>query len=344
MLRRLSARERFELLVAQFEPEVRAAFAEAIADLRDNVEIKLFIERLERRDIDGAIAALHLDPAVFRPMDRAILAAFEGGGMSAVENMPKLRDPSGGRVIVRFDVRAPRAEAYARQHAVRLATGLVDDQIASARTIITQGLAAGRGPLALSKDVIGRINRATGRREGGIIGLSSQHAGYVAAARAELLSGDPTALRNYLGRNRRDRRFDATVRAALRAERPIPAAMVEKIVGRYSDRLLQLRGEVLARTEVMTALHAGKMEAFQQAIDTGAVQQDAVQKVWFAVRDKNSRDHHAAADGERVGLHERFSSGLLYPHEPGAPASETINCRCSYEIVIDFLHGIGTDF
>lgn len=344
MLRRLSARERFELLVAQFEPDLRAAFAAAVVDLRDNVEIKRFIERLERRDIEGAIAALHLDPAVFRPMDRAILAAFEGGGMSAVENMPKLRDPAGGRVIVRFDVRAPRAEAYVRQHAVALATGLVDEQIASARTIISQGLAAGRGPLALSKDIIGRLNRVTGRREGGIIGLSGQHAAYVAAARAELLSGDATALRNYLERGRRDKRFDPTVRAALREGKAISSAMVERIVGRYSDRLLQLRGEVVARTEVMTALHAGKMEAFQQAIDTGAVNASQVQKVWFAVRDRNSRDHHAAADNERVGLHERFSSGLLYPHEPGAPASETINCRCSYEIVIDFLAGIGTEF
>src|SRR5690606_9168643 len=113
-----------------------------------------------------------------------------------------------------------RAEAYASRHAVQLATGLVNEQIASARTIITEGLAAGRGPAALSKDIIGRLDR-TGQRVGGIIGLSGQHAAYASTARAELLSGDPTGLRNYLGRGRRDRRFDATVRAALRQERAI---------------------------------------------------------------------------------------------------------------------------
>jgi hypothetical protein len=344
MLKRLSPRERFDLLVAQFEPALRQAFAVAIADLRDNVEVKLFLDRLERQDVDGAIAALHLDPAAFRPVDRAILTAFEGGGVAAIERMPTLRDPTGGKVMVRFDVRAPRAEAYARMRAGQLVTDLIEGQKQAVRSLITQALAAGQGPNSLARSIIGVRNRATGARTGGVVGLSGPQAQYLEAARQELLSGDPSLLRSYLQRARRDRRFDRSVAKAIRGEGKLDAATVQNMLTRYSDRLLQLRGETIARTETMTALHAGKEEAFRQAIDTGAVQSTQVQKVWFAVRDKNSRDTHAAAEGERVGLEQRFSNGLLYPHAPDAPPSECINCRCSYEIVIDFLAGIGRDF
>lgn len=344
MLKRLGARERFDILVAQFEPSVRKAFQDAIVDLRDNVEVKRFMDRLEKGDVQGALDALHIDPAAFRPLEAALINTFTGGGVAAIERMPALRDPSGGRVIVRMDIRAPRAEAYARDYTNRLVTRIVEDQMLSLRTGIQAGLMTGQSPNRTALDLIGRVNRATGRREGGVVGLSGPQAEFVASARSELLSGDPTALRNYLGRGRRIKRFDKVVQQAIREGQAIPRDMIERMLTGYSNSLLLLRGEAISRTETMTAIHAGKEEAFRQAIDTGAISEAQVQKQWFAVRDKNSRDHHAAANGERVGLNQRFSTGLLYPHEPGAPASECVNCRCSYEIVIDFLAGIGRDF
>lgn len=344
MLKRLSARERLRVLAAEFEPKLRDAFFEAIDDIKSTIVLAAIVERLERSDVAGALDALNIDPVAFRPLERALLAAYEGGGIAVIENLPRLSDPSGGRVVIRFDVRAPRAERYVREYSAGLVTRIVADQREALRVAMEAGLVSGRNPNAVALDLVGRINRVTGRREGGLIGLTAQQERAAALARGELLSGEPDQLRAYLQRRRRDRHFDKVVTAAIRDGKPIPTATVQRMIGRYSDRLLQLRGETIARTEILTALHAAKDEAFRQTVDTGAVQEAAIKKVWIARRDRHSRDHHAAADGERVGLNERFSTGLLYPHEPGAPASETVNCRCDFEHVIDFLHGIGTDF
>jgi len=47
MLKRLSPRERFEQLISTFEPVLRAAFMEAIDDIRSNIVLRCSIERLE---------------------------------------------------------------------------------------------------------------------------------------------------------------------------------------------------------------------------------------------------------------------------------------------------------
>ena len=147
-------------------------------------------------------------------------------------------------------------------------------------------------------------------------------------------------MRDYLGLTRRDKRFDGTVLKAIREGRALDQETVSRITGRYSDRLLALRGETIARTETLGALARSKAEAFEQVIDTGAIQRSQVKKRWVATRDNRTRDSHRAVNGETVQLDGVFSNGLAYPHAEGAPASETVNCRCTYEHVVDYLAGI----
>ena len=97
------------------------------------------------------------------------------------------------------------------------------------------------------------------------------------------------------------------------------------------------RAEMIARTEVVGASNLGAhVGAAQVAEDTGLT----LRKVWLATPDARTRDHHAAADGQKRDMDEPFLVGgaqLQFPGDSslGAPAAEVINCRCTqtYEVV-----------
>ena len=336
MARRPTARQRLETLSAKFEPTLQAAFVAAVDDLRNGAQIGRIAERLERGDIDGALRALNIEPAAFRLFEEGVREAYIGGGIATTNGLPALRDPSGAQVVFRFDARSPGAEAFMQDLSGRRVTRMTDDILVAARRHMTQGMVDGRNPRSVALDLVGRINRATGRREGAIIGLSSSQEGYVATARQDLLSGDPSRLRHYLGLGRRDKRFDRTVLAAIRDGKPLTRDVVDRIIGRLSDSYLLLRGETIARTEAIGALNASHRESFEQAIASGNVQRQDVRKVWRATRDNRTRDTHRAIGDESVGFDELFSNGLLYPCDPNGPASEVVNCRCSVDYRIDF--------
>lgn len=340
MLKRLSQREQIAILTAEFSAKLRYAFLEAVADIVSRAELARIIERLERSDIEGAIAAVHLDGAAFRNLDDAIAQAFNAGGAAVVGSLPILRDPSGGRFVVRWDARNLRAESWLRSHSSSLITRITADQMQSIRTALSLGLAEGRNPRRVALDVVGRINRVTGRRDGGLLGLTPQQERFVAGARAELSSGDATAMRAYLARTRRDKRFDRAVLDAITAGKAVPAETLARITGRYADRLLQLRGETIGRTETSAALNQSGIEAMRQAADAGAVDAGTITKVWHTARDPRVRDSHATLDGETVGLDGLFGNGLAYPGDPSGGPEETANCRCWLETRIDFLAGI----
>lgn len=336
MARKPSNRSRIERLTDEFEPILRLAFLDAVADVVSRAELGKIVERLERGDIEGAIEAVHLDPAAFRTLDNGLAQAFDAGGRSAIGALPALRDPSGGRFVIRWDARNIRAESWLRQHSSTLIGRIDLDQRNSLRAALAEGMAAGRNPKSVALDIVGRLNRITGRREGGIVGLTAPQSAAVAKARAALLSGDPAAMRAYLELGRRDRRFDSAVLKAIGGGMKLDAAAVNRIIGRYGDRLLQLRGETIARTETMAALNQSGIEAMNQAVDSGAVKLETVTKHWHTARDPRVRDSHAAIDRQSVGLNGIFSNGLAYPGDPAGGAAETANCRCWLETKIDF--------
>ncbi len=88
------------------------------------------------------------------------------------------------------------------------------------------------------------------------------------------------------------------------------------------------RALVVARTEVHTAVETGANDQMQMF---GFNDDDTV-KVWESTHDGRTRMTHADADGQRVALSQVFNVGgssLMYPGDPGGPAGEVINCRCT---------------
>lgn len=341
MLVRLTPRERFEILVGQFEPVIRKAFIEAIDDFTSNIVLRRIVERLERGDINGAISAMNLDPAAFRPLDEALRGAFNGGGVATVDAMPTFRDPNGHRIVLRWDARNLAAEQWLQDHSAQLVTGIAQDQTFAIRTALETGLARGDNPTKMAGAVVGRVSAVTGKREGGLIGLTTVQGEYVARARQELHSGEPDQLRNYLSRSRRDKRFDRTVLAAIDAGKPVSAALVDRIAGRYADSLLKLRADTIGLHETFAALGASKDIAFRQQIEKGSLRADAVTKGWKHTPQKHGREQHETMQGQVVPFDHPFTApdgtAIAYPHAPGVPARHTLGCKCFAEYKIDFV-------
>ncbi|WP_453978558.1 phage minor head protein [Brevundimonas sp. Marseille-Q4549] len=249
--------------------------------------------------------------------------------------------PAAVSIGFRFDPGNQRAAAIVRETAATLITRLTQGEIDQARAFLADGMARGAGPRSVALDLVGRINRATGNREGGLIGLSGPYRDYVATARAELASTDPALLRNYLTRKQRDRRYDKAVARAIETGKPVPPETARTAVTRYSARLVRLRGEVIARTEGLPAIRAAKHEAFQQLVDDGRVEVMDIIRGWSTTEDGRQRDTHDAMNGQEVrGLDMPFTSPsgaqMMFPGDTsrGAPASEIVACRCDEFITI----------
>jgi hypothetical protein len=332
-------RRKIDALLHEHAPLIQDAFLVSIVDIRSQITLKLLEEALERGDIAGAIEALQIERSAFGPLELAIAEAYNAGGINFASSLV-LRDPSGSRIAFRFGVRNPEAEAWLLSHSAALVNRIVEDQRQGIRTALAEGLARGDNPRRTALDVVGRVNRVTGRREGGIIGLTAPQERFVASAREELLSGVPEALKNYLGRERRDRRFDALVRKAIAEGRALDRATVERMVGRYADRLLDLRGEMLSRTETMIALGKSRDDAIGQAIAAGKVDPAFVTKRWRSASDDRVRHSHRALNGDEIGFYTSFQSptgaSLRFPGDPDAPISETSGCRCTVEYKVDY--------
>ena len=349
MAKRPSSRTRVRQLLDDLEPTVKTAFNEGVANMRLSglsrseqraVEVRLE-QAIQKGDVEEAARTLNVDFSSFRPLSKAIENVFEAGGEEAATKVPKVTKNNGSTAVFRFDIGNPSAAHELRNHSSNLITGIVDDQRQVIRDILADGIEQGRGPRRTALDLVGRINPVTGRREGGVIGLTAPQARYVENMRRRLLSGNPKEMEKVFGMERRDKRFDATIRKAIEAGTKLDQATVNRLTMRYSDRLLQLRGETIARTETMTAFNKGQMASMQQAISEGRVSASVVVKVWHAFLDERTRFTHSALNKAEVGFYDAFVTArgahLQHPGDPAGGPSEIVCCRCWMETKIDFL-------
>ena len=105
--------------------------------------------------------------------------------------------------------------------------------------------------------------------------------------------------------------------------------LAERVDAIMIDRIRSSK-ETIARTEVTASSSLGTQESWRQS---GVVKG----KEWIAALDSRTRETHAAAHGQVVGLDDVFTVGAATGPGPGmmSSAAETVNCRCSLSPVLD---------
>jgi hypothetical protein len=104
-------------------------------------------------------------------------------------------------------------------------------------------------------------------------------------------------------------------------------ARIDNILSTTASERWPNRATVIARTEAVGALNAGRAEAFRVVAEEDP---DTIyERLWLSTDDHRTRSTHEEADGQRVPLNSPFIVGgfeLAFPGDPSGPPQEVIQC------------------
>lgn len=222
-------------------------------------------------------------------------------------------DPS---VNLSFDPGAADAARDMRNSLLQFIREITEAQRKAIRLVLAQALEQGLSPIEAA-----RLFRSK-------IGLTQFQMGAVDKYRSLLQNGSSEAL----SRTLRDRRFDGAVGRAIDQGVQLSTTQIERMVGRYQERMLAMRAETIARTEMLSTVNAARHTATIQMANKVDLEMGRIQRTWRCVMDGRARDTHTVMNRQVRGIDEHFVSPsgakLMFPGDRSAPAAETINCRC----------------
>lgn len=340
------ARRTIESLIALTVPEVQSVFLETMQDIVDRAILNEMVAAIENRDADALFRATGFTPAALGPILDRIEQSYKDAAEITADGFPsRIRTPT-GTVIFRFNMRNPAVEADLRNNSSRLITALTEEARQNVRQTLEIGMIAGRNPRSVALDIVGRVDPKTKSRIGGVVGLTTRQAQWANVARTRLLTGDE----RYFTLGLRDKRFDKRIKDAMDQGKAVPAEVVERAITSYKNKALQYRGEVIGRTETLQSIARGEWQSYNQTIEEGLLQPQDITKVWDAVGDRRTRTTHTMIEQQSrenpVEFDEPFVSPsgarLMHPGDRslGAPAEETIQCRCRVRYDVDWTAGV----
>ena len=334
-------RSQMKRFMAALDIPVRKAFERAINAARGRANIAAMVRAINAGDIDALMSAAGIRNGMYSQVTEDIRSAYAKSGVFIMAaDLPK-------RFSLVFDINNPRAEEWLKTNSSQLITGdLLPENRAAIQTILQNGMIAGNNPRTTALDIAGRIGK-TGKRQGGVIGLTQQQSQYSINMK-NVLSNDP---RQYFIKDRvtgqmkprwklADKRFNKTILKSIETGKPLTKPVINKIVGRYEDKLLKHRADTIARTEVLQAVNEASDEVLRQIIDEGLAPRNAALRIWRHSFSANEREGHLRMNGVERRIDEAFTNpitGAVLQRPGTGGAAEDINCRCYLEHKIDFV-------
>lgn len=249
------------------------AFLDAVKQLRTSVIDKDLGDAIESRDIGRIVNLLGTEQAVHASLDTLQAPMFDvvsEAGTAAIDATPALAD-KGGALAMRFDMLNPNTVQAMRSYGFNLVRQISNDTRNGLRQIGLQAMQYGGHPYEQA------------RQMKQLIGLTETQAAAVGNFRNLLETGS----RDALDRALRDRRFDSTLDRALGADAVVDLTpeKIDRMVGRYADRMLTMRAETIARTETISAARLGTQMAWEQAAEHGLLNRTTLRQGWLTTPD-----------------------------------------------------------
>jgi hypothetical protein len=293
---------RIQRRAADLQPELAAALLRGVQLLRAEMTGPEFLALLEGGDPLAVLAwldDLRLERA-FGPLRQALQLAYVESARASVRDV--------GRTIRRSSVALDVFDPNTVRAIERLETKVIGD--------LTTGLRETVRATVRESAIRGLNPRETARDLRGAIGLGPTQQQQVRNFRAALETGD---VAKALGYQRRDRRFDRTIRRG-----NLTPAEIDRMVDAYERRRLALNAETVARTAALDTQRAAQNEAWGAAIRSGAVDAGDLRRRWVTILDGRERPAHHAMHGTVVRWGEPFLVPGVGPQM--TPGESEYNC------------------
>jgi hypothetical protein len=311
----LDPASRIEKILARQNAEFRRVFYQALSLIKNSRTLEELADLLSAGRFEEALDAISGAGLLLGNASGVALTASASSTAKFLSNAME--------VVVSFDQTNDRAVTEMRTNKLRLVREFTADQRTTLRQVMTRNIEEGLNPIAQAREFRASVG-LTAKQEASV-------ARYKRLLRTAGTPGDQAM--DALQRKLRDKRFDSVVARAVRAGKPLTEEQIDRMVGRYRERYIKYRSEVIARTEAMRAVNQGNIEMYKQAIEGGLLEPEKVVHSWSSASDKRTRDSHRTMNGQKRPFGEAFKSPsgatLRFPGDPLAPGSETIQCRCA---------------
>ena len=305
---------RLEALIARFERRFGAEWAQQLERLRTGLPLAVLIRHLDTTDVEAIEA--DVDRLLQGALDQTFAvstAAFLAGGQERIAQLNQAL-----KLQLAFDLVAEQTVQVLRSRQLQFVREVGEETRLALRQSLERSLREGIHPTEAA------------RRFRASIGLTRRQEQAVHTFRRGLETLDRTVLERQL----RDRRFDRTIRQALRSQVPLKPEQIDRMVDRYRARFLKHRAETIARTETLGAIHGASHQAFVQVAGQLEPGQQ-LRRFWVYTHDNRTRDAHVRIPGlnpqgvEPEGRYRTPLGPLRYPHDPAGTPANIINCRCT---------------